>query len=432
MRSKQPKISIKNQSESSLSNKELLTRIEKLERIVRILMNSNLYAKNKDYKNPVKEILSATSLQFILSPIRSKRILIKIMNTCFLILSMCLTIYLVVLNITEFLMYETTTSITIINDKEPQFPIIAFCQSGKAKFGNSLYENITNFYLNDDELKTEWEDYFESFKDSSFNGKCYRFNSGINMTNHSIPIKKSKRSGYIDGFYLQYKSDINLLFVSIYNQTQNLSTLYNKGYFISAGSENLFKVKRIYDTKLEYPYNDCLNDVSEFTMNKTIINYMKNKNSQYSQTECNRLCENLKYLEESNCNCSLKNLDDFPYKVCVNSSELKDCLKKFMSHFNNEDQKCSDYCPLECNTLNYEITINSFSSLSYSSNDSFIISVFYEDLKYTWINQKPKMQFIDLISNIGGSLGLFVGISFISFLDLFEILIEIICIYFGK
>jgi hypothetical protein len=149
MRSKQPKISIKNQSESSLSNKELLTRIEKLERIVRILMNSNLYAKNKDYKNPVKEILSATSLQFILSPIRSKRILIKIMNTCFLILSMCLTIYLVVLNITEFLMYETTTSITIINDKEPQFPIIAFCQSGKAKFGNSLYENITNFYLNE-------------------------------------------------------------------------------------------------------------------------------------------------------------------------------------------------------------------------------------------------------------------------------------------
>ena len=80
MHSKQPKISIKNQSESSLSNKELLTRIEKLERIVRILMNSNLYAKNKDYKNPVKEILSATSLQFILSPIRSKRILIKIMK----------------------------------------------------------------------------------------------------------------------------------------------------------------------------------------------------------------------------------------------------------------------------------------------------------------------------------------------------------------
>ena len=74
----------------------------------------------------------------------------------------------------------------------------------------------------------------------------------------------------------------------------------------------------------------------------------------------------------------------------------------------------------------------SFLFLGHTSNDSFIISVFYEDLKYTWINQKPKMQFIDLISNIGGSLGLFVGISFISFLELFEILIEIIFIYFEK
>ena len=58
------------------------------------------------------------------------------------------------------------------------------------------------------------------------------------------------------------------------------------------------------------------------------------------------------------------------------------------------------------------------------------IYVYYEDLRYTWINQQPKIQFIDLISNIGGSLGLFVGISFISFLELFEILIEIIFIYF--
>jgi len=67
-----------------------------------------------------------------------------------------------------------------------------------------------------------------------------------------------------------------------------------------------------------------------------------------------------------------------------------------------------------------------------SSDNITAIYVFYEDLKYTLISQQPKLQFIDLISNIGGSLGLFVGISFISFLELFEILIEIIFIYFEK
>ncbi len=94
------------------SNKETLNRIERLER--NLLTNSNLKSRNlkKDYKTPVKEILANTSLQFLSSPMRFKRFLIKIINSSFLILSMCLTIYLLVKNITEYLMYDTTTSIT--------------------------------------------------------------------------------------------------------------------------------------------------------------------------------------------------------------------------------------------------------------------------------------------------------------------------------
>ena len=102
-----------------------------------------------------------------------------------------------------------------------------------------------------------------------------------------------------------------------------------------------------------------------------------------------------------------------------------------MNILNNQDkdQICSEYCPLECDSFSYDISIN---SQSYVAGDLFVFSIFYEDLKYTLISQQPKMHFIDLISNIGGSLGLFVGISFISFLELFEILIEIIFIHFEK
>ena len=56
--------------------------------------------------------------------------------------------------------------------------------------------------------------------------------------------------------------------------------------------------------------------------------------------------------------------------------------------------------------------------------------VYYEELKYTYISQKPKIEFVGLISNIGGSLGLFVGISFVSFLELFELFSESLFIYF--
>ena len=104
----QSKFSLKN-----INKEEMCIRIENLERIVlnyKFNKDINNHEKiqinrNKDYKSHIKDVLSATSLQFLLSPIRTKRLLIKIINTCFLILSVCLTIYLVTKNITEYLMY---------------------------------------------------------------------------------------------------------------------------------------------------------------------------------------------------------------------------------------------------------------------------------------------------------------------------------------
>jgi len=426
---------------SSNIQESLYNRIEKLERMMLERdtyfqeikqMNSNLETKNrkKYLKTPIKEILSATSLQFLLSPIRSKRFLIKIINSCFLIISLWLSIYLVVINIIEFLMYETTTSISTIIENEPLFPIVSICP-----LGNLNQYNFTLFRFNKIDLINEWENNLEAFYDTSYyNGKCYRFNSGINMTNHSVSIQKSKRSRYNDGLFLEFNTDANSFLVSIYNQTQNSSTIFNKGFHISTGSRNYLSIKRIYDTKLEYPYNDCLNDVSKFSMNKTVINYMRNKNLEYSRMECIRIFENLRFLKESNCNCSLINFDDYPYKVCYNSTEQKNCYDNFIDNFNKKylNEIFSEHCPLECDTFSYDISINSRTSQTFLEKDSVGIYVYYEDLKYTLISQQPKMQFIDLISNIGGSLGLFVGISFISFLELFEILIEIIFVHFEK
>jgi hypothetical protein len=56
--------------------------------------------------------------------------------------------------------------------------------------------------------------------------------------------------------------------------------------------------------------------------------------------------------------------------------------------------------------------------------------VYYDDLKYTLITQQPKLELFGLISNIGGSLGLFLGFTFISLLEIFEVLAEFIYLYF--
>jgi hypothetical protein len=74
--------------------------------------------------------------------------------------------------------------------------------------------------------------------------------------------------------------------------------------------------------------------------------------------------------------------------------------------------------------------INLFVIFKQDRNNKIYIRIYYEDLKYTWINQQPKIELFGLISNIGGSLSLFVGISFISFLELFEVFTELFYIYF--
>lgn len=113
---------------------------------------------------------------------------------------------------------------------------------------------------------------------------------------------------------------------------------------------------------------------------------------------------------------------------------------------------------LECNTIEYDFKIsatkfpgkiyakylrnNSKIKSKYSNGydieledlrESLVsFSIYYYDFKYTFISQSPKMQLVDLVSNFGGLLGLFVGMSFLSFGELIQIIIEVLIILFEK
>ena len=87
----------------------------------------------KDYKSPIKEILAASSLAYLLSPFRSKRFLIKIIWSFFLLIFLFFSIYYVVLNIIDYLKYDTITSIQTIYEQEPEFPTISICSNNESK-----------------------------------------------------------------------------------------------------------------------------------------------------------------------------------------------------------------------------------------------------------------------------------------------------------
>ena len=376
------------------------------------------FEKQKDFTAPMKEILLSTSLQFLLSPTRSKRLPIKIINIIFLIAFLCLSIYFVITNIIDYLYFHTTTSIETIYENEADLPTVSFCSYKETSI------SIKQFMLNN-QIIADWENNFENYSDFSY-GSCYRFNSGINMSNQSVPINKQKQSGFDNGFSIDFISNSSQILVYIHNQTVKPLSI-QKGFYIVSGFHNYFILKRVYDQKLEKPYNDCFKNVSDFQQNKTLIDHFIDKNALYSQRECKRMFQVLKFIETSNCNCSVHSLDDELYQKCYheNTNKTKECYIRFMGTFRNDH--FLQYCPKECDSFSYDITPY---SLFGNPDNNFHIRVYYEDLKYSYISQQPKIEFVGLISNIGGSLGLFVGVSFISFLELFELLAEFVFIYF--
>lgn len=115
---------------------------------------------------------------------------------------------------------------------------------------------------------------------------------------------------------------------------------------------------------------------------------------------------------------------------------------------------CEKQCPLECTQVEYELEHSSsaFPSRQYAQEimsdaqvrqlmedvpvtyenvrDSLVsLLIAYEDIEYTMISEQPTLTIIDVIANVGGTLGLFIGISLLSVFELAEILIKILGIW---
>lgn len=96
------------------------------------------------------------------------------------------------------------------------------------------------------------------------------------------------------------------------------------------------------------------------------------------------------------------------------------------------EANCFDVCPRECNSIKYEYEPQDLAGVAAVgdnviplTNSSFSLCIYFEDLRYTLITQKPKTTWADLISKIGGLLGLFVGVRLLSLMDIFQFVLEL-------
>ena len=151
------------------------------------------------------------------------------------------------------------------------------------------------------------------------------------------------------------------------------------------------------------------------------------------------------------------NSTGIPYPACPPSDICQ--TNQAINYQQNQSVYISKYspsCPLECDSIQYDTRISSQNypskeqydlfkqdAIIYNYHTSqglnmttyseykkyyFKINVFYESMDYTYVILSPKITLVDLLSNLGGSIGVLLGFSLFTFFEAIEILLNVIYI----
>uniref|UniRef100_K7E9H1 Uncharacterized protein n=2 Tax=Ornithorhynchus anatinus TaxID=9258 RepID=K7E9H1_ORNAN len=155
-----------------------------------------------------------------------------------------------------------------------------------------------------------------------------------------------------------------------------------------------------------------------------------------------------------NCDCShweFPSPKELGYPKCnLSMAGVSECVKFYEFRFAHDMLNCQ--CPLQCKEELYELTVSgsqwpstafieNFSKdlkemggqMSIIANDPALIRdnfvkvvVYFKQLNYELIEEEPSITEIDLISNMGGLVGLWVGFSVCTLAEFFELLVDVL------
>ena len=332
-------------------------------------------------------------------------------------------------NISNYSKWTVITDVKTKNVDSLTFPAVTFCLTK-----NWTDNEFETFELNDqlialclfDLKKCKIEDFEKIpfwFHDNDFRTEinCYRFNSGRDSFGNRRKLFKTTHigigqfrllinmtSGSYINFYVDHNNDkpseeklVNYLYPDTYVRTE---------------------IQKTIDEKLPEPYNPCLDKESINKFESKLVKEIIENDYDYRQLNCYDLCYQ-KFIESL---AGLRNIS---------------LLEAFQNTSNfNRKENCDNFCPLECDSVNYETSeiervlieedfdyyIETFlnNSNDYKKENLLVLRIEYSELKYTQISQTAKMTATDLISNIGGVLGVFLELSFYSAYLIFEKLIH--------
>ena len=318
------------------------------------------------------------------------------------------------------------------------------------------------FYFNNQNSKNKLGLYFRRYFLYDY-GDCYQFNMGVGMIDtNTFQFLKQKGEGNDYGLTLQFgpyassnkymSSFYDGLIIFVHNQSHPPES--TSPIKIEIGKFTSIGIERTFTHNEKYPYTEC-KDLSSFS--SELYNLVLKSNYSYRQADCFNLCLQRSIINK--CNCFYTRYTQmYNAQPCLNLTDLS-CIQDVSNDF--EQDECINQCPLECDSIKYSYSLSnlvfpsqSFYSKFYSDTSNLIsteinynidlstiesykkyylmLNVFYPYLEYTQITESPKFTWIDLLSQIGGSLGMFLGYSIFHFIEICEILLKVLFVLFGK
>ncbi|KAK6466872.1 acid-sensing ion channel 1 isoform X5 [Huso huso] len=268
-------------------------------------------------------------------------------------------------------------------------------------------------------------------------GKCYTFNSGLD----DKPLLVTMKGGTGNG--LELMLDIQQdEYLPVWGETDETSFeagikvqihtqdeppfIDQLGFGVAPGFQTFVSCQEQRLVYLPPPWGDCKSTPMDSDFFDT-----------YSITACRIDCET-RYLVE-NCNCRMVHMPgDAPY--CT-PEQYKECADPALDFLVEKD---NDYCVCEtpCNMTRYNkelsfVRIPSKASArylakkynkseQYIAENILVLDIFFEALNYETIEQKKAYEVAGLLGDIGGQMGLFIGASLLTILELFDYLYEVV------
>ncbi|XP_023695730.1 acid-sensing ion channel 4-A isoform X2 [Paramormyrops kingsleyae] len=266
-------------------------------------------------------------------------------------------------------------------------------------------------------------------------GKCYTFNGNRTTS------RKTKQGGMGNG--LEIMLDIQQdEYLPIWRETNETTLeagirvqihsqdeppyIHQLGFGVSPGFQTFVSCQEQRLTYLPQPWGNCRTGAGEL-----IPGY-----DTYSISACRLHCETSAVLQA--CNCRMVHM---PGNATICPPNKTNCVDNALVSLL---KKPSDSCPCEtpCNLTRYGKELSMvkipsrgsarYLSRKYSKSEDYIrdnflvLDIFFEALNYETIEQKKAYDVAGLLGDIGGQMGLFIGASVLTVLEIFDYIYEVV------